>query len=153
MGDTSVLLGADLENAANPLTGWDAVLAYARPELGASLVKVPHHGSEGAHHDGVWEDIVDDEAIAIVTPWVLGGGHLPTEADLIRLGEVATHVYLSAMPTLGRARKDSAVEKLITKVAGKRVEELRGWGHVRARRRSDENAWRVELEGDAQEVS
>lgn len=149
---TSMLLGADLENAKNPETGWDAVLAHARPDVSASVVKVPHHGSEGAHHDGVWEEIVDDDALAIVTPWVLAGGHLPTEADLERLRGVADHVYLTAMPTLGRVRKDSAVEKLITKVAGIRLEELRGWGHVRARRRPGETSWRVDLDGDAREI-
>ena len=93
--------------------------------------------------------MVDDDAIAIVTPWILAGGHLPTEDDLARLRGVAERVYLTAMPTFGRVKKDSAVEKLITKVAGVRIEELRGWGHVRARRKPDEAVWRVELDGDA----
>jgi Metallo-beta-lactamase superfamily len=133
-GDTSVLLGADLENAKNPATGWDAVLSHARPALSASVVKVPHHGSEGAHHDDVWTELVDSDAVAIVTPWVLAGGHLPTEEDLARLRGVSGSLYLTAMPTMGRVRKDSAVEKMITKVAGVRLEELRGWGQVRVRR-------------------
>ena len=148
-GPTSMLLGADLEKADNPLTGWTAVLAHAKPTTKASIVKVPHHGSRGAHHDDVWNEMVDDDAVAIVTPWVLMDGHLPTTEDLVRLRGVAQRVYLTAMPTRGRVRKDSAVEKLITKVAGVRVEELRGWGQVRARRRPDERSWRVDLEGDA----
>lgn len=148
-GDTSLLLGADLENANNVLTGWDAVLAYARPDIGASVVKVPHHGSEGAHHDDIWRDMVDEDAIAIVTPWVLAGGHLPTEEDLTRLRGVAQHVYLTAMPFRGRVKKGAAVEKLIKKVARVEVEELRGWGHVRARRGDGETSWRVDLDGDA----
>lgn len=151
-GDVSILLGADLENSNNPASGWDAVLADARPATSASVVKVPHHGSEGAHHEGMWDEIVDDDAVAIVTPWVLAGGHLPTDADLARLRGVAGRVYLTAMPTLGRVKKDSVVDKLITKVAGVRVEELRGWGHVRARRRSDEEHWRVDLDGDARPI-
>jgi hypothetical protein len=151
-GHTSVLLEADLEASPNPLTGWDAVLRYAKLDLSASLVKVPHHGSAGAHHGAMWTEIVDDQAVAIVTPWVLGAGHLPTEEDLGRLGSVAGRVYLTAMPSPGRVRKDSAVEKLITRVAGIRVEELRGWGHVRARRGPEETAWRVDLDGDARAI-
>jgi beta-lactamase superfamily II metal-dependent hydrolase len=147
-----ILLGADLEKSNNPLTGWEAVLTYARPSGRASLVKVPHHGSEGAHHDGMWEQMVETDAVAIVTPWVLAGGHLPTEDDLQRLRGVARRVYLTAMPTLGKVRKDSAVEKLITKVARVRVEELRGWGHVRARRRPPASEWTVEIGGDACEI-
>jgi hypothetical protein len=66
------------------------------------------------------------------------------------MSALAERVYLTAMPTLGRVKKDPAVEKLITKVARGRVrEELRGWGQVRARRRPDEASWRVDLDGDA----
>jgi hypothetical protein len=153
VADTSILLGADLENSSNPKAGWTAVLAEARPAVSASVVKVPHHGSEGAHHEGMWDDIVDDDAVAIVTPWVLAGGHLPKEADLERLRRTAGRVYLTAMPTLGRVRKGSAVEALIGKVAGVRVEELRGWGHVRARKSPTDEAWRVDLDGDARSIS
>jgi hypothetical protein len=153
VGEKILLLGADLEKSDNPLTGWAAVLTYARPGTSASVVKVPHHGSEGAHDDRVWDELVDNDAVAIVTPWFLAGGHLPTEEDLVRLRKVAGSVYLTAMPTLGKVRKDSAVEKLISKVAGVRVEELRGWGHVRARRSTDEHEWRVELSGDARAIT
>lgn len=149
VGGTSILLGADLENSANPMTGWDAVLTYARPDRRASAVKVPHHGSEGAHHDQVWSELVEEQPLAIVTPWALAGRHLPTESDLSRLRSIANRVYLTAMPTRGAVKKGSAVEKLISKVSGVRVEELRGWGHVRARRKPDEAAWRVDLDGDA----
>ena len=152
-GDTAILLGADLENSKNQLAGWSAVLAHARPSQNASLVKVPHHGSEGAHDDAMWGEIVEVNAIAIVTPWVLAGGHLPTQADLDRLSRVAGEVYLTAMPKRGRVRKGSEVDKLIKNVAGVRVEELRGWGHVRARRAPGEASWRVDLGGDARPIT
>jgi hypothetical protein len=147
-----MLLGADLVNSNNPATGWDAVLAHAKPALNATLVKVPHHGSEGAHKDEVWDEIVEDDAVAILTPWVLADGHLPTSADLDRLRKFSSRVYLTAMPTRGRVRKDAAVEKLIRRVADVRLEELRGWGHVRARRAPGDPAWRVDLDGDAVQI-
>jgi hypothetical protein len=149
---TGLLLGADLEDSPNALSGWSAVLADARPAMSASVVKVPHHGSKGAHHDEMWAEIVADDAVAIVTPWVVGGGYLPTEEDLDRLRLVAGRVYLTAMPTFKRARKNPGVDKLIAKVAGVRVDELRGWGHVRARRSPDELSWRIDLDGDARLV-
>jgi beta-lactamase superfamily II metal-dependent hydrolase len=151
-GETSILLGADLEDSNNPLSGWAAVLAQAKPTHLASIVKVPHHGSEGAHKDEMWEEIVNAKPLAIVTPWVRGAGHLPTAADLARLRNVADRVYLTAMPTLRRARKDPAVDKIIAKVAGVRIDELRGWGHVRARRKLGEDSWTVALDGDARLV-
>jgi hypothetical protein len=97
----------------------------------------------------VWSELVEEQPLAIVTPWALAGRHLPTEGDLSRLRSIADRVYLTAMPTRGAVKKGSAVEKLISKVSGVRVEELLGWGHVRARRKPDEAAWRVDLDGDA----
>jgi hypothetical protein len=151
--DTSLLLGADLVKANNPLTGWEAVLVHARPDRIATLVKVPHHGSEDAHHERVWDEFVADDAVAIVTPWQLGGGYLPQEADLVRLGQVAGAVYLTAVSTLARAHKDAAVERLVSRTTNVKLKEVRGWGHVRARRGVGQSSWSVHLAGDARKVS
>jgi hypothetical protein len=52
-GATRLVLGADLpesDHGAGPNTGWTKVLA-AYPGLpGSQLLKVPHHGSDGAQH-------------------------------------------------------------------------------------------------------
>jgi hypothetical protein len=151
--DCVLLLGADLETSANPDAGWDAVLTYAAPARAASVVKVPHHASAGADHDGIWERLAEPEPVAIVTPWSRGASFLPTEEDLVRLSAVSDKIYVTAVPSLGRAHKDPAVEKLIRRLHGERVQELRGWGHVRARRRPGEPEWRVETAGDATRVT
>jgi hypothetical protein len=152
-GDLALLLGADLENTDNTEAGWDAVLTYAKPSIRASVIKVPHHGSPGAHHDGVWDELAEAEPVAVITPWAKGAKFLPTEDDLARLRGLTKRLYLTATPALARARKDTEVRKLIQKVHGDRIEELRGWGHVRARRRLTEGGWRVELDGDAREIA
>jgi hypothetical protein len=87
--------------------------------------------------------------VAIVTPWNKGDGYLPRKDDLARLIGITKRVYLTAMPALRRVRKDATVEKLIRQLHGDRIRELRGWGHVRARRRPGESEWRVEVSGDA----
>lgn len=148
-----VLLGADLENSENSLSGWEAVLRFARPELRASLVKVPHHGSDGAHYDDMWAEIVDRDAVAIVTPWSLAGNFLPLASDLARLQGVAGRVYLTAMPEIRRARKSAEVEKLLAKVGERgRVQAVKGWGQVRARLAPGDASWRIMLDGDARQI-
>ena len=47
---------------------------------------------------------------------------------------------------------DPQLEKLIRKLHDERIDELTGWGHVRARRRLDAEAWSVERDGDATAV-
>lgn len=145
----TILLGADLENSANPEAGWNAVLTYAAPTTAASLVKVPHHASAGAHHDEMWAKLVEPGAVAIVTPWNLGASFLPLDADLTRLRGLTDQLYLAAVPSLARVKKDPAVTRLISRLHGENIQELRGWGQVRARRKPDDEAWRIDLDGDA----
>ena len=150
----SVLLGGDLEHSNNANTGWMAIIDRACPPTKASLVKVPHHGSEDAHYDGMWTELVADEPLAIVTPFMAGDHQLPGDRELSRLKRFARRLFVTASPTLVRARYDSDVEKLVRDLHGKRIRRLRGWGHVRARRKmngADED-WRIEVAGDAHQV-
>jgi hypothetical protein len=146
-----LLLGADLDKSSNPETGWDAVITYSRPSLKASVVKVPHHGSIGAHHDLMWSELLEPDALAILTPWIRGAKSLPTDQDLARIKTLSKHVYITAWPSrlLAKTRPDMMIRRL----HGSPISELRGWGHVRARRRLVEHQWRVELEGDAVAVA
>lgn len=149
--DVGLLLGADLETSPNNQTGWDAVVTYSRPPLKASAVKVPHHGSSGAHDDSMWSELLESNPLAILTPWIRGGKHLPTDADLERIKTFANGVYITAMPSHILAK--TKPEKMVRRLHSSRISELRGWGHVRARRRLTEHEWRVELEGDAVAVT
>ncbi len=146
---TTMLLCADLETSANPEAGWDAVLTYSKPAVTASIVKVPHHGSPTAHHDSFWSDLVDRDPVAVVSPWARGKHFLPTAEDLTRLRSFSNKLYVTSLPSQTRARHDPEVEKLVRRLHGNRISQLRGWGHVRARMRAGEQDWRVETFGDA----
>lgn len=66
----SALLCGDVE--CQPYEcGWRAVLEEPRNAglMPASLVKVPHHGSEGAHEDQMWQSMVMPEAAMLVAPY------------------------------------------------------------------------------------
>jgi len=142
-----LLLGADLETSTNIETGWDAVVTYSRPPLKASAVKIPHHGSAGAHHESMWSLLLERDSLAVLTPWIRGAKHLPTEGDLERIRKFSKKTYITALPSriLGRKKPD----KILKQLHSAEISELRGWGHVRARRLLTEAQWRVELEGDA----
>lgn len=145
----NVLLGADLERSDNTESGWDAVVRYAKPELRSSLFKVAHHGSGGADHPDIWAELVEEEVVAILTPWSKGTQFLPTQEDLDRLRTDAHSVFLTAVPSLARVRKDPDVERLVRRLHGEQINRLKGWGHVRARRRLNDDSWTVELRADA----
>ncbi len=153
VGDVRLLLGADLEDSPNPAAGWRAVVANAKPPQAASIVKVPHHGSQGAHSDDMWRHMVEPGAIAVIAPFHNGRVQLPRVEDLERLTNLGLQIYVTALPELVRAELDHSVERLVRREHGDRVQALRGWGHVRARRRVGGDAWAVELDGDARQIA
>jgi hypothetical protein len=53
----------------------------------------------------------------------------------------------------GAVLKKVKPDKMVSRLHGDRISEIRGWGHVRARKRSAESEWRVELEADAVAVA
>jgi hypothetical protein len=107
-GSTRLVLGADLpehDHGVGPRTGWTKVLE-ACPDLPGSLVlKVPHHGSDGAmHEEMVGPEIAPEGAIWVLTPF-RGGDKLdplPKLRDgkgVVALLRGVPHVYLTALPS------------------------------------------------------
>jgi beta-lactamase superfamily II metal-dependent hydrolase len=80
----AVLLGADLE--AHERYGWPAAVRDARDldlEPRGQLLKVPHHGSQNADHDCIWEHLLARAPYAAFTPYA--PSRLPRETDIERL--------------------------------------------------------------------
>jgi hypothetical protein len=101
IGTIQILLGADLEEHGGvPGRGWTAVLASrTRPPGVASLFKIAHHGSTNGHHDGVWSDMLVTTPFAVLTPWTLGGSHLPQPNDVQRVRNLTPNAYSTSRLT------------------------------------------------------
>jgi beta-lactamase superfamily II metal-dependent hydrolase len=113
IGEKNILLGADLEERANPNSGWSAVLAStARPQGAASIFKVPHHGSENGHHAQVWSQMLIGDVIAVVTPWTRGRG-LPQRSDCDRIAQLASQSFITSGRTNLSLRYGQAVTKTL----------------------------------------
>lgn len=65
--------------------GWRAVLEEPRNASlnQASLVKVPHHGSAGAHENEMWDKLVSTDATMLVAPF--SASKIPSPGDQARL--------------------------------------------------------------------
>jgi hypothetical protein len=86
LGPIDLLFGADLEETADPETGWSVIVNSAsRPQGQASLFKVPHHGSANGHSDDVWDKMLTEKPFAILTPYERGGLVLPRPTDVKRI--------------------------------------------------------------------
>jgi beta-lactamase superfamily II metal-dependent hydrolase len=111
-GEHSVLLGSDLEEHGNPLTGWSAVLSSAeKPPHKAGLYKVAHHGSATAEHNGIWTDLLTPTPLAILTPFTRSG--LPRNEDIDRIKNHANRVFITAHGAKPAVRRTGALAKMI----------------------------------------
>jgi beta-lactamase superfamily II metal-dependent hydrolase len=145
----AALLGADLEAASTDSLGWGAVLALG-VRSPAGLVKVPHHGSESAHDQRMWDRLLVASPEAVLTPWQRGARRLPTDADVGRLCQLAPEAAIVGRAASSPTRLEPAVERTLRGVAKSRYAVGASVGHVRARcAPGDEGRWRVELLRDA----
>lgn len=144
VGDVSVVLGADLLNGPAGC-GWGAVLASHAPTGTASLFKVAHHGSEGAHHTGMWASLLAPDVVAVLAPFRHGRHALPNPADVGRIKSVSSSLYATASPKNpaphSTVRRTSAALSAIAS----NVRDPNGRsGHVRARWSGGYVGWSVE---------
>ena len=147
IGQDHILLGADLEESGDPRLGWSAIVADTQrpPTLSAKIFKIPHHGSETAHHADTWTDLVASEPLTATSPFNGGSLLIPRKADVNRIVTLSGSSYITKGQVYRRRkRRSNVVEKLVPKSL-RRVSGIPG--HIRFRKRvgAPGNDWSVEL--------
>lgn len=147
-----VLLGSDLEETKDPLTGWSIIVEFdLRPVGVASVFKISHHGSETGYSADIWHRMLRPGAHAILTPFSRGSVLLPTEKGTERiLGHTNEAYSTSHLRSRSVRRRNQTVERTIREVVGSlRTVESR-FGQVRLRKvAGSPDGWGVELFGSA----
>jgi hypothetical protein len=132
IGPRRALLGADLEHTGNLGEGWMAVLACHKDPTGAALFKVPHHGSANADCPDVWAQMLIENPVAVVTPFI-SGNSLPKDSDLKRLLARTDNLYCTASGPGKPPSRDPSVDKTIRRIVTDRRVIEGSPGHVRVR--------------------
>ena len=143
--ETVLLLGSDLERS-----GWLEILgASERPNWKASVFKVPHHGSDDAHEERVWSEMLLGGPMALLAPWQRGGRELPTKGDVQRILSYTPAAYSTTLRINGRARvRNNAVQRTIREMGANIRRIGSSFGMIRLRKRSDAHiAWNIETFG------
>lgn len=153
VGTNEIILGADLEVTNVPNTGWMAILDESVIDFwGSQIYKVPHHGSNNAHSDRVWNELLKKDVYAILTPFQLGTQVLPTIKDQQRLSGLTNNCFATAQTSLGRHRWRNRVVRDFAHQATRNLRSVNaGWGHIRLRKSANDQSmnWRIELFGDS----
>ena len=136
VGDYSILLGSDLEETGDPLTGWSAVLSSCQSQRKPSSVfKVAHHGSRTGHDARVWARMVEPNPVALLTPFLWGRHRLPDANDRARILSLTKRAYITCDPEKNPApkRRKSKVENHLNSTAKRRWVAAGSMGHIRWR--------------------
>jgi hypothetical protein len=149
-GEQYVLLGADLEHTGHHGEGWLAVVEAFQGNSKAHIYKVPHHGSENAHHQEVWNQLLIPNPIAVVTPYSSGKYPLPRPSDLARMRELTSDLYCTSLGATRPPRRDSLVERFAKEIPRKAIDSR--LGHVRLRWSPSQPVAKVELFNGAYKV-
>ncbi|QTA82782.1 ribonuclease domain-containing protein [Desulfonema limicola] len=115
LGDIQILLGSDLEESAHPKGAWSIIANDDNnwQKAKADVFKIPHHGSQNAYCPLVYEKMLTNRHIAILTPFSKGKVNLPNDADIIRLKEQkCSHIYM-ACKNSGKIKKHDPVDKIL----------------------------------------
>lgn len=150
-GAHSVLLGSDLEEHGNPLTGWSAILnSTSKPSQLASLYKVGHHGSATAEHPGIWSQLLTPKPVSVLTPF--SRSKLPLETDVVRIKSNSSKVFLSSKKAAPEIKRVGALGKMTKAKKMKVVDGLSGLIQCRLKTLDPTAEWRVALDGLASEL-
>lgn len=137
-GSANFLLGSDLEETNDNLTGWSVIVnSTTRPSEKAHVFKIPHHGSVNAHSHSVWQSMVQSEAIGILTSKLGGQSAIPRRSDIERLKRYTSELYCTLEPTGKKQKRASIVEKTIKSVIKRRTPLNGEIGQIQLRMKRD----------------
>lgn len=155
IGQQKLLLGGDLEVTSDPGTGWAAIIQGSKAVgTGASVFKIPHHGSSNGHDIRVWDGLLCRTPYAILTPYNCGQKPLPFVTDIRRIVGLTPHSYISARIWQKAKQHQSVVRKEVQAITKNAVSKSSA-GHIRLRCKlgDPDTSWRAELFGSACSLS
>ena len=131
----NVLLGSDLENHQDNNLGWRAILlSQNRPENRALIIKVPHHGSSTSYCKEMWDEMIEPDPIALLTPFASGVNPLPSKRDIKNLKNHTEKIFCTGEPSGWQPpRRDAAVERTLREMVRIRRLIHGRMGHIRVR--------------------
>jgi hypothetical protein len=131
----NVLLGGDLENSLSPNMGWNAIiLSSARPPGQAHIYKVAHHASPNADDPSIWTELLDENPLAIVTPYLSGQRPLPQKEDKKRIQGFTNLAYCTGSRTGWQTKRRNVIVERTARLRHRKLRAIEGpMGQICAR--------------------
>lgn len=147
-GSEAILFGSDLEEDMN--LGWSAILSdkWSSNRRTSNVYKVAHHGSDTGDTPGIWTNLLSQNPIALMTPFVKGRNRLPKPSDTSRILAYTPNAFISSSSTKKPKLPSAQLKRLNDICIGLGAKHPK-FGAVRIRKKITEPNWRIEQFGAA----
>ena len=135
VGNSTVLLGGDLEVGSNNNSGWRGVLGSGHHSNRKSgTFKAAHHGSANGDLAEIWSDLLCANPVVAIAPYGKGRKPLPSQDDINRIRQNSGSAYLTCFPPTKRPKKRrQKMERTIDEVLSNRSVARKRPGLIRIR--------------------
>jgi hypothetical protein len=118
------------------------------------VFKIPHHGSQNAHNDQVWSELLHPNPPAMIAPWRLGDRSLPTVDDIVRIQRMTNNLYVTTIPQNHKKTRQFPVQNMVdaTVKSIRKVDECFGHIRLRAKFGTADPVWEVALFHGAKKI-
>jgi len=155
IGDIQILLGSDLEECGHPHGAWSVIANNKNgPNAMADVFKVPHHGSQNAYCNHVYDKMLTDRHISVLTPFTHGKVILPQDTDITRLKEQrCSDIYMACRVSTKSVKHDAVIEKIL-KESTKNRKTLNSFGCITLRKNvlDGSDDWKIIAKGHAHKL-
>jgi len=155
IGNIQILLGSDLEERGHPRGAWSIIANNKnRPNGLADVFKVPHHGSQNAYCNNVYDKMLTDEHISVLTPFTHGKVVLPQDTDITRLKEQkCSGIYMTCKVSSKNVKHDAVVEKILREsTKSRKTLNSFGWVTLRKNVLDVSDDWKIITNGHAHKL-
>lgn len=156
LGSHRAILGSDLEVSSDSRKGWLNIIEESQViDNKSTLFKIPHHGSENGYHDRIWNELLDKNPVAKITPYNLKT-KLPSEKMLSKYLSLSDKLYITSDLNSNKPKKRSkSIEKMVNKFNPSIVEVKYKKGFIRCRINliDKQSNWFVDTFGSAFQVN
>jgi beta-lactamase superfamily II metal-dependent hydrolase len=147
INDQRILLGSDLVVSDDERKGWRCIIKNSQTlDAKSHVFKIPHHGSITGYDKVIWNEIIDKNTVAKLSPWNRGK-KLPTQDMLVTFLEHTRNLYSTSIPSNSRdkpKKRGKSISKAISRFNSTLMEVKYQKGIIKCVFSLEDNLWRVE---------
>jgi len=140
LGSVDIILAGDLEIDEKDRAGigLSSILdSKVITKENTIIFKIPHHGSKTGYDENIWNQLLSENPILMLTPYKGGKNVLPTKEMIDTLCDNYSQIYITSNPHISFSntlKHSRSVKKKLKKLGVDKINKIQGEiGHIKIR--------------------